>query len=317
MKDRDCCIGIDTSCYTTSAACVNAQGIVFSEKTMLSVPFGGRGLRQSEGLFQHTKQLPPLIEQLFATVDKDRIRAVAVSAKPIDAVDSYMPVFLAGHAAARSIAAALNVPLIETTHQSGHIRAALVGNEQLLGQPIYGFHISGGTTDLMKIATDWNKPYSIQQIGTSTDLHAGQFVDRIGVKIGMQFPAGTHLEDLARKATHRDVKLGAAVKNGNCSFSGAEAAALRLMDTVSNEEMAFGIYDCLARTITKMLLYADKTSGERPILLCGGVASSQLLRELLEKRYGRELYWGRRELSADNAVGVAYIGLERSEKWSS
>ena len=112
---RDCCLGIDTSCYTTSVACVANQGIVFSERTMLSVRFGERGLRQSEGLFQHTKQLAPLIEHLFDRVDRNRIAAVAVSTKPIDSEESYMPVFLAGTTVARSIAAELGVPLIETT----------------------------------------------------------------------------------------------------------------------------------------------------------------------------------------------------------
>ena len=60
---RDCCLGIDTSCYTTSVACVANQGIVFSERTMLSVRFGERGLRQSEGLYQHTRQLAPVLER--------------------------------------------------------------------------------------------------------------------------------------------------------------------------------------------------------------------------------------------------------------
>ena len=317
MIERDCCLGIDTSCYTTSVACVNANGIVFSERTMLSVPFGGRGLRQSEGLFQHVKQLPPLIEHLFEQVNRERIGVVAVSAKPVDEENSYMPVFLAGLGLARSLAAALGVPLIETHHQAGHLRAALVGNESLIGQPIYGFHISGGTTDLMTAETCLDRPYMIRQVGTSTDLHAGQFVDRVGVKLGLPFPAGKHLEQLAQNAVERNVKLAAAVRNGSCSFSGAEAAAMRIYGTVPDTELAYGVYDCLARTITKMLRFAEEQNGKRPVLICGGVASSALLRKMLQERYGQGIYWGKQELSADNAVGVAYIGWERSSLWNS
>lgn len=313
---QDCCLGIDTSCYTTSVACVSDQGIVFSERTMLSVRFGERGLRQSEGLYQHTRQLAPLLERLFAAVDRSRIGAVAVSTRPIDADDSYMPVFLAGWMTARSIAAALGVPLIETTHQSGHFRAALCGNESLIGRPFYGFHVSGGTTDLLLCETDALNPYRMQRIGTSTDLHAGQFVDRVGVAMGLPFPAGKHLETLALSAAERNVKIGASVRGCDCSFSGAEAAAMRLFGSVPREELAFGVYDCLARTLTKMLRNAEESCGRRPILLCGGVASSLLLRELIAKRLDGTVLFGDPALSSDNAVGVAYIGLDRSALWN-
>ncbi len=313
---RDCCLGIDTSCYTTSVACVSEQGIVFSERTMLSVPFGGRGLRQSEGLFQHTKQLAPLLEHLFQNVQRERIGAVAVSTRPIDADDSYMPVFLAGYQTARAVAAALGVPLIETNHQCGHFRAALVDHESLLGTTFYGFHISGGTTDLVRVKSDPINPYSIELLGTSNDLHAGQFVDRVGVALGLPFPAGKHLEALARTAKRKDVKLGASVKGTSCSFSGAESAAMRIVQTTVPEELAFGVYDCLSRTITKMLRNAEQNYGTLPVLICGGVASSALLRELLQTRYGRGLLFGRNELSADNAVGVAYIGWDRRTTWN-
>ncbi|MBR0424600.1 MAG: O-sialoglycoprotein endopeptidase [Clostridia bacterium] len=313
---RDCCLGIDTSCYTTSVACVANQGIVFSERTMLSVRFGERGLRQSEGLFQHTKQLAPLIEHLFDRVDRNRIAAVAVSTKPIDSEESYMPVFLAGTTVARSIAAALGVPLIETTHQTGHFRAAMVDHESLIGTSFYGFHISGGTTDLIRIDSTKNGPYRMERIGTSTDLHAGQFVDRIGVALGLPFPAGKHLEALAASATRKDVKIGSAVQGLNCSFSGAEACAMRILGSVQKEELAYGIYDCLARTFAKMLQQATLQYGSRPTLVCGGVASSSLLRSLLQSRYSGELLFGRAELSADNAVGVAYYGLDRSAAWN-
>ncbi|MBR0081346.1 MAG: O-sialoglycoprotein endopeptidase [Clostridia bacterium] len=313
---RDCCLGIDTSCYTTSVACVAEHGIVFSERTMLSVPFGGRGLRQSEGLFQHTKQLAPLMEHLFAAVERERIGAVAVSEKPIGTEDSYMPVFLAGLTVARAVAASLGVPLILTNHQSGHLRAALYGRESLLGTPIYGLHLSGGTTDLLLAQTDRSAPYRIERIGTSTDLHAGQFVDRVGVALGLPFPAGKHLEQLAREATQKDLKLAASVHGTNCSFSGAESAAVRLLPTVSREELAYAVYDCLARTVAKMLRNAEAAYGRRPVLICGGVASSMLLRELLEKRTDAPLVFGEPSLSADNAVGVAYIGLDRRETWN-
>ncbi len=307
-------LGIDTSCYTTSVACADQKSIVFEKRTMLSVPFGNRGLRQSEGLFQHVKQLSPLLCDLFNAVDASQIAVIAVSASPTAKEDSYMPVFLAGLKQAETLAAALRVPLVRVDHQSGHIRAALYGNESLLNRERFlAAHISGGTTDVLLVEPHGDAPYRIETIGTSKDLHAGQFVDRIGVALGLPFPAGKHLEQLANRATEYTVKLASSVKNSNCSFSGAESAAQRMLHTVPDAELAYGVYDCLARTLAKMFANAAEQYGDLPLLICGGVASSGLLRSLLQERCRQRLYFGRPEFSSDNAVGVALLGADRGQ----
>ena len=308
------CLGIDTSCYTTSVACASEKSIVFSKRTMLSVPFGERGLRQADGVFQHLKQLSPLLCDLFREVDAKTIGAIAVSAAPTAADGSYMPVFLVGLKQAETLAAALGVPLYRVDHQSGHIRAALHGNETLMNHArFFAVHISGGTTDVLLVEPHRDAPYRIERIGTSTDLHAGQFVDRVGVALGLPFPAGKHLETLAETANMRGVKLASAVKGTDCSFSGAESAAIRLMRDTPKEEIAFGVYDCLARTLSKMFAAAEKTHGRLPFLICGGVASSALLRDLLQERFAGELCFGKPELSSDNAAGTALLGADRME----
>lgn len=310
-------IGIDTSCYTTSVACTDGKSIVFQKGAMLSVAFGDRGLRQSEGLFQHVKQLSPLLTELLSAIDKNDVACVSVSASPTSKPDSYMPVFLAGLHQAETLAAALGVPLITSDHQSGHVRAALFGNETLLERDrFYAVHISGGTTDLLLAEPHSDAPYRLEPIGTSTDLHAGQFVDRVGVALSLPFPAGKRLEALAMRAEKKNVKLPSAVKGTDCSFSGAESAAQRLVGTLPDEEIAYGVYDCLARTLAKMFANAEQTYGTQPFLVCGGVASSPLLRTMLRKRFSGKLYFGRPELSSDNAVGIALLGADRSKTWN-
>ena len=307
-------LGIDTSCYTTSVACVDHKSIVFEKRTMLSVPFGNRGLRQSEGLYQHIRQLSPLLCDLFEAVDPQRIAAIAVSASPTAREDSYMPVFLAGLKQAESLAAALKVPLYRVDHQSGHIRAALYGNEKLLDcDRFLTAHVSGGTTDVLLVEPHRNAAYRIDPIGTSTDLHAGQFVDRVGVALNLPFPAGKHLEALALQAQEKTVKIASTVKGANCSLSGAESAAQRLLHTVPDAELAYGVYDCLARTLSKMFRSAADAYGDLPILVCGGVASSNLLRTLLKKRCSQRLSFGEPAYSSDNAVGVALLGADRGQ----
>ena len=223
-----------------------------------------------------------------------------------------MPVFLTGVGVARALAASLQVPMIPLDHQSGHIRAALIGNEDLLAAPFNAVHLSGGTTDLLAVEAKTPGAFAIEPLGCSEDLHAGQLVDRVGVLLGCGFPAGKELESLARQATDRDLRIPASVRELSCSLSGAESAARRTLDQGRPAaEIAYGVYDLLARTLTKLLANAVALHGERPVLLCGGVASSLLLRELLQERCDLPVFFGESRFSSDNAVGVAALGYDR------
>ncbi len=305
-------LGIDTSCYTTSVACFGASGVLYDGRTVLPVQKGARGLRQSEGVFLHTRQLPPLVEAALSAVSPETISAVACSRAPVDRGDSYMPVFLTGMGVARALAASLQVPLFSLDHQSGHIRAALIGHDALMARPFYAVHISGGTTDLLAVEGAGPGAFSIEPLGCSEDLHAGQLVDRVGVLLGCGFPAGKQMESLARQATEKDLRIPASVRALTCSLSGAETAAGRaLAQGRPAAEVAYGVYDLLSRTLAKLLLNAVRQKGERPVLLCGGVASSLLLRELLSERCALPLFFGESRFSSDNAVGVAALGYDR------
>ena len=104
-------IGLDTSCYTTSAAAVTVDGeVIASCRKLLPVQEGKRGLRQSEMVFIHTKQLPERMEELAEKIRGMEIAAVCASARPRDDEESYMPAFHVGDAQARSLAALLGVP---------------------------------------------------------------------------------------------------------------------------------------------------------------------------------------------------------------
>lgn len=308
----DCVLGIDTSCYTTSAA-LRGEGILLGKRMLLPVPAGARGLRQSEAVFAHIRQLPEIVKSLFAQArisEEIRVRAVCVSASPVDGEDSYMPVFHAGKAFAESIAAAMNVPVFYTTHQRGHLRAAGL-DSGLEGETFLGVHLSGGTTDVL-----FKRGEELCALSRGLDLHAGQLVDRTGVKLGLSFPAGPYLEQLARM-TDQAVQLPVSMEGGNCHLSGAENALDRLIASgCEKEKVARSVYDLLCRTVLRMLTDAAEKTGENKALIFGGVASSLLLREMLterniKRRLGLKLYFGRPENSGDNAVGVACLGYEK------
>lgn len=315
------CLGVDTSCYMTSAALCRldtgrTSGFFCDHRSLrkpLAVRPGERGLQQSEALFQHVRQLPALIEELLAPCAEAQIAAVCASVKPRPAEDSYMPVFKAGEGAARAIASALRVPFFETSHQEGHLRAALVGTSLTPGDSFVAVHLSGGTTEVLHVHGG-----RVMPLLSTADLHAGQLIDRVGVAMGLPFPAGPALEALAMRG-QSESRIPVSVDESGCHFSGAEAQAMRWIASgeLSREEIAAEVFSAVARTVARLLLLSHERTGERSLLLSGGVASSSLIREQIRERLMRRnrsltLHAARPDLSGDNAVGVALIGASRA-----
>ena len=306
-------IGWDTSCYTTSVAAVSLEGhVLASVRRLLSVKTGDRGLRQSEGVFQHTQNLPQLLRKLREDLPDIEPVALCASAAPREQEGSYMPVFTVGIGAAEQAAALMGLPLYFTNHQSGHVAAARIGTDMPTGAHL-ALHLSGGTTEVL--CADQNGALTL--LGGSEDLHAGQFVDRVGVMLGLSFPAGPHLEALAQDVQALSL-IAATCKGLSCSFSGAEAQAKRLYESgaCTREQLAAEIYSCLVRTVEKLIKNASEETKLTRVLLAGGVVSSARFRDELcmrvhKRRDGLQLYFAAPEYSGDNAVGVAMIGLAR------
>ena len=318
MKETDgkpVVIGFDTSNYRTSVAAVTLDGeILVNHRELLPVTSGERGLRQSDAVFAHIRQLRNSEEALREALKGSRIAAVAASTRPRDGETSYMPVFQVGYTAGSLLAAALNVPFYETTHQRGHLAAAMAGTGLEKEERLLAVHLSGGTTDLLVMDAD-----SVTQIGGSADLHAGQLVDRAGVAMGLPFPSGEELEELAALG-HSEGRLGCSMEDRDlvCHLSGAETKVQQWIrdGSLPREDVAREIYDLLARTLVRMLKAGTEKTGIRKALVTGGVAASALLRQLMEQRRMKtrgcpDIVFGRPEMSGDNAAGVAMIGAER------
>ena len=307
-------LGLDTSCYTTSAALCAPGQEPRQARRLLPVPAGERGLRQSEAVFAHVRQLSDLLPPLLQGASGS-ISCVCASRSPRDGEDSYMPVFQVGLSQGKALAAALGVPFFTTTHQRGHIAAARYG-AGLAAPRFLALHLSGGTTDALLCDGE-----DIVPLGASADLHAGQLVDRVGVRLGLPFPAGPHLEALALRGKSQNRVPVSFEKDGlQCHLSGAEAQLMRLIAAgEKRENVAAEVYGVLCRTVLRLIAAAAEATGVRDALIAGGVASSALLRELLterneKRRAGLRLYFGRPEYSGDNAVGVALIGLDQLQK---
>lgn len=303
-------LGVDTSAYTTSLAVVDEKAILHWEaRKVLDVPAGERGLAQSEAFFQHVQNLPHLVEKVPTHLWSD-LAGVGVSMAPRPVEGSYMPVFTAGYCVASSLATGLRVPLYPTSHQEGHLAAGIVSG-RVTENEFLAVHLSGGTTELLRVEKKEPGKIKIELLGGTTDLHAGQFVDRVGVRLGLPFPAGKELERLAQGADSEAASLlPSAIRGFEVSFSGVESAAQRLIDQhTPPAQVARAVEGCVARTIAKLLQAGLEKTGIKQCLIVGGVASNQFIRSELARRLARksQLYWAEPEWSRDQAIGVALL----------
>ena len=310
-EQKQCFVGIDTSNYTTSVAVCDIDGRVIANlKAPLTVKSGERGLRQSDAVFAHTKNLPNLMDELALVLAEYEPIAVGVSTTPRTVEGSYMPCFLSGIAAAHSFAAVKQIPIYATAHQNGHVMAALYSSgktEELLKKRFLAFHVSGGTTEALLVTPKEDEQgFDIELVGETNDINAGQAIDRIGVMLGLDFPAGRELEILARAFDGSFDKKKISVKNCRCNLSGVENIAQKLYENgESKEKIAAFAFDFIQRTLCEMASQVLETYGNMPILFAGGVMSNKLMRTAICKRF--EAYFAEPEFSADNAAGVALL----------
>ena len=291
-------LGLDTSNYTTSASLSSGGIITKSAKKMLLVSDGERGLRQSDAVFQHTVNIPSVINEIGST----KITAVGVSSTPRDAEGSYMPCFLSGVAVAEAIASVNGVPLYRFSHQRGHIAAALYSckREDLHNGKFLAFHVSGGTTELTLVE---NK--TITLLGGTKDISAGKAIDRIGVKLGMNFPCGKQIEAVASDPD--SVKAGKICVDGlSFNLSGIENKADELIKKGAEKSyIAAFVLKHVCAVIEKLTENALKTYGDLPIIYAGGVMSNTYLKTKLSQRFGG--MFADPEYSCDNAAGIARL----------
>lgn len=296
-------LGIDTSNYTTSVAVYRADGTGMNDGRLLTVPEGGRGLRQSDALFQHVKRLPDRFAALAQAGFLEGIQAVGASSRPRRVEGSYMPCFLAGLSQGKSLAQTLGVPFYACSHQEGHIAAACwsAGRMELLDEPLLAWHLSGGTTELLLVTPDG---CSVQAkcIGGASDLSAGQLIDRTGQRLGLSFPAGKALDALAQEATHRE-RYRVKLKDLQFSLSGMENQVAKLVEQGKDPaDVAWFTLATIGSAVRRVTDEAKRQYPGLPVLCSGGVASNRLLRQILS-----DAVFAAPEFSTDNAMGVAIL----------
>ena len=302
-------LGIDTSNYTTSVALYDGKNHTMSRK-ILDVKTGMRGIRQSDGVFIHNRELPLMIKELINGV---KVNAVGVSVTPRNVRGSYMPVFTVGYGYAIAIASALGVNCHEFSHQDGHIMAGIysIGAYELLDGPFISVHLSGGTTEILK--SEYNGyNFDNEIIGGTLDISAGQLIDRTGVNMGLKFPCGKELEKLAL-SVEETFSLPVSVKGSYVNLSGIETK-LQTITGFSDAVIARSVLFYIAEILKITIRNAVNETGIKKILVAGGVASNSIIRTKLIDEFSDNIYFASKELSSDNSVGTAVLTYKAEEK---
>ena len=307
-------LGLDTSNYTTSAAVFDgAEGR--NQGRLLEVRPGELGLRQSDALFQHVKHLPEVVEALLGEGGLGTVQAVGASTRPRAVEGSYMPCFLAGASQGQVLSQVLGVPFYAFSHQQGHLAAAAwsAGRLDLLDRPFLAWHLSGGTTELLRVEPEEDGvAVRAEILGGTSDISAGQLIDRTGVLLGLSFPAGKGVEKLSRQAQKREY-YKVKVNGLTFSLSGMENKVRQMVQRGEEPaEIAWFAQETVCRVVQACTKAAMEVYPGLPVLCSGGVASNGRLKELLRQNCGA--LFAQPQFSTDNAMGTAILTWRALER---
>jgi N6-L-threonylcarbamoyladenine synthase len=215
-----------------------------------------------------------------------------------------MPCFMVGYSHAKLLADSLGVPLFEVSHQQGHVAACLwsAGRLDLMDKPHLAWHLSGGTTELLLVEPE-GKNVKASRIGGTTDISAGQLIDRTGVMLDLPFPAGKHVDALSREAVNTDV-FKVKCPDLEFSLSGVQNKVQQYSQSNAPAETTAYALRCVCSAVFSATKNAQKTYPGLEVVFSGGVASNSMLRQVMEPLGA---VFSQPQFSTDNAMGVAVL----------
>ena len=303
-------IGFDTSNYTTSIAFKDEERVE-NVSQLLPVKAGELGLRQSDAVFHHTKSLPELSSRLFCNLEIGDISAIGVSTRPRNVAGSYMPCFMVGYSHAKILSNVLHVPLYEFSHQEGHVAAVAwsANRMDLLDTPHLAWHLSGGTTELLYVEPD-GKSVRCTKIGGTSDISAGQLIDRTGQLLEVPFPSGKYLDKMSLESK-KDEFFRVKCNEITFSLSGVQnkVQEYHAKYTDATETAGYAL-----RSVCKTILCATENAMKLypglPVVFSGGVSANCMLRNIMQPV---NPIFADPQYSTDNALGIAVLTSRSQE----
>lgn len=300
-------LGIESSCDETSVAVVKNGRIVFSNviNTQIAIHTQFGGVVPEIASRKHVENISNVTKQALkeANVTFDDIDAIACTYGP-----GLVGALLVGVSYAKALSYAINKPLIGTNHIKGHIAANYITNPNLK-PPFLCLVISGGHTHLVHIKN--YKDFEI--MGKTRDDAIGEAFDKVARVIGLGYPGGPKVDNLAKEGTANIVLPKTHFENLDFSFSGIKTSVINLHHKnpdVNKADLCASFEKTVTEELINNTLEAAKILNINKIALAGGVSANSYIRASFEnlKNDGYEIYYPDLNLCTDNAAMIASAG---------
>lgn len=295
-------LGIETSCDETGAALIEGGEENEKVKLLFNVVASSLPLHKTTGGIipeiaarEQVKYIIPVIKACLEKLKnpKQEIDAIAVTVGP-----GLIGSLLVGVETARAFSYIWKKPIIPVNHLFGHIYANWIEskNKKNIAFPVIALIVSGGHTDLVLIRNHKD----IKWLGGTRDDAAGEAFDKTGRLLDLPYPGGPYIEKMAEDIKNDVYNFPRPMINSgdfDFSFSGLKTAVLREVEKIGIEKLnenvkrniSFSMQEAIFDVLIKKTLSACKLYGAKSILLGGGVAANQKLRDRLEKSTNNEL----------------------------
>ena len=294
------CIGLEGTAEKTGVGIVDSDGHVLALQGRALLPEKG-GIHPREAAQHHAENLVPLIKKSLdeANLSLEDLDMVAFARGP-----GLGPALRTVATAARSLALSLDVPIVGVNHCIGHIE---IGRLTTGCQDPLTLYVSGGNTQVT--AFDAGR---YQIFGETLDIAIGNCLDQFARTVGLGHPGGPRVEELAL-ASDNYLKLPYTVKGMDLSFSGLLTAAIRKYESgAALEDVCHSLQETAFAMLVEVTERARAHSKKSEVLLVGGVAANQRLREMLEvmaQEHYAEFFMPEMKYCGDNGAMNAWLGL--------
>lgn len=295
------CIGLEGTAHTFGAGIVNEDGEVLANSSEVYEPEEG-GIHPREAAQAHSQNARKVLDSALNKAE--------VKAKDIDLISFSQGPGLGSclrtvATAGRALAVWLDVPIVGVNHCVAHVE---VGRLSEGAQDPVTLYVSGGNTQV--IAFDGGR-YRI--FGETLDIALGNCLDAFARKVGIPHPGGPRIEELAKKS-ERMIELSYSVKGMDLSFSGLMTEAVRKHknEGVKLENLAHSLQETAFAAVTEVTERAVAHTEKNEVMLVGGVAANQRLREMLNlmsQEHGASFHVPSMEFCADNGAMIAWTGI--------
>lgn len=291
------CFSIESTAHTFATALINSNGNILADNRDMYKKEDG-GIIPIEAAKHHNEVKDKLIEETLKVLDNKKVDVVAYSRGP-----GLAPCLLVGLKTAKELAKKLKAPLIGVNHAVAHLTSGLLFTKAK--DPVY-VYVSGANTQIIVLA---DKRFRI--IGETLDIALGNALDKFGRGIGLGFPAGPKIEELAKKGKYDELQY--TVKGMDLVFSGIITQAINKFNKgISKEDLCFSIQETLFSMLVEITERALAHTQKKEVLLIGGVAANKRLCEMLEimcKARGCKFYAVPLKYSGDQAVMIGWQGI--------